>query len=176
MGNRSYLLNKILFSSQSSTLIQEKESELIKTKESFITLSEKYGKLEKKLKETKIFLRWFRHSKTIQWKYWNKFYPSASFMEHSETWMIEDTMSENMNMSSIEIAITQTLIREDESSKKPFTIYVIEIILEGENWSVQRKYKEFCQLHDNLTNYYPHVKFPSASSQFNNKSLWDIVK
>lgn len=148
----------------------------MKANESITNLTEKLGKYEKKLKETKIFIRWFRHSKTIQWKYCSKFYPSVSFVEHSDCWMIGETAWENMNLASVEISITQTLIREDENLKKPFTIYVIEINLDGENLTVQRKYKEFCSLNEKLMNYYPNVRFPSAASQFWNKSLWDIVK
>lgn len=76
----------------------------------------------------------------------------------------------------MEIVITQTLIREDENLKKPFTIYVIQISLEGESWTVQRKYKEFCRLHETLIHYYPNVVFPSTAAQFSSKSINDIMK
>ena len=76
----------------------------------------------------------------------------------------------------MDITITQTLIREDENLRKPFTIYVIQVELDGETWIVQRKYKEFCTLNENLTHYYPNVKFPSSAAQFSSRSLNDIVK
>lgn len=162
---------------QKLAFCEEKESELEKANELIEKMTEKYNKVEKKLKETKIYHRLFRHSQSIQWKYCNKFYPSNTFVSHSQTCAIGETgESDKLDLSSVEISITQTLIREDENLRKPFTIYVIELNLDGETWVVQRKYKEFWNLNETLTNYFPNVKFPSAAAQFSNKSLGDIVK
>jgi hypothetical protein len=84
--------------------------------------------------------------------------------------------NENFSYETIDISITQTLIREDEHLKKPFTIYVIQVSADGETWITQRKYKEFCSLNANLMKHFPNVKFPSSASHFANKSISDIAR
>ena len=66
-------------------------------------------------------------------------------MTHCQTCSMGDILDKENNekLDSIDISITQTLIREDENIKKPFTMYVIESQLNGESWSINRKYKEF---------------------------------
>lgn len=48
-------------------------------------------------------------------------------------------------------------------------MYVIESTLRGNNWSTQRKYKEFCSLNEKLVNYFPTVELPDSADQFFNK-------
>lgn len=51
---------------QKLAFCEEKESELEKANELIEKMTEKYNKVEKKLKETKIYHRLFRHSQSIQ--------------------------------------------------------------------------------------------------------------
>jgi len=157
--------------------LKQKECEIEQSNETINKLTERNSKLEKRLKEAKIYYRLFKHSQSHQCKYCNKFYPSSIFMTHTQTCSIGGAIqTERVNFANMEISITQTLIREDENLRKPFTIYVIKVELDGDHWVVQRKYKEFCILNENLINHYPNVKFPSTISQFASKSLKDIVK
>lgn len=157
--------------------LQEKSLELTLANDTISKLTEKLTRYEKKLKEAKVYHRLFRHSQTVQCKYCSKFYPSNGFLSHSQICAIGETSTcDKINLSGLAITITQTVIKEDENLRKPFTIYVIEVKLDGDTWIVQRKYKEFCNLHEELTKYFPNITFPTSASQFENKTLGDIMK
>lgn len=74
------------------------------------------------------------------------------------------------------MTITQTLIREDDISKKPYTEYVMLVEVGAKKWTVSWKYKMFCSLHEKLSTHYPSVNFPASANQFQNKSLTDIMR
>lgn len=76
----------------------------------------------------------------------------------------------------MKFSITQTLIKEEEGSKKPFTEYVILVKSDGNKWVFNRRYKQFCELHASLVNNHPKVEFPKSASIFSNKTLNDIRK
>ena len=52
-------------------------------------------------------------------------------------------INKNQALSEIKLSITQTLIKEDEQTKKPYTEYVIQIKTEGKKWTINRRYKQF---------------------------------
>ena len=52
---------------------------------------------------------------------------------------------------------------------------MLQIGYNGKKWSVNRKYRAFCELHDRLVKEYPHVKFPDSAIQFMSKNVADIV-
>lgn len=49
----------------------------------------------------------------------------------------------NQRFPDLRFSITQTLIKEDETSKKPYTEYVILVKSEGKKWVINRRYKQF---------------------------------
>ena len=85
-------------------------------------------------------------------------------------------INKNQALSEIKLSITQTLIKEDEQTKKPYTEYVIQIKTEGKKWTINRRYKQFWALHNSLQKNYPTVEFPKSANIFWNKSLSDIRK
>lgn len=160
-----------------SFILEERDRQIDQANEKIDKLTQRCIKVEKKYKETKTYYNLFRHTQLIQCKYCNKYYKSNDFVAHCETWSVGGTLTHyKVNLSSVEISITQTLIREDENMRKPFTMYVIESTLEGDTWSAQRKYKEFWLLNERLINNFPSVTFPQSANQFCSKSLWDVLK
>jgi uncharacterized phage infection (PIP) family protein YhgE len=77
-------IEKLLHSKANSNL-EEKECELIRANGVIEGLSEKLTKYEKKLKETRVYYKLFKHSMNIQCKYCNKFYSSTNFVSHSQS-------------------------------------------------------------------------------------------
>ena len=76
-----------------------------------------------------------------------------------------DTLShytQGSNASSIQISINQTMVKESSDSK-PYTEYLIQVVVNGNKWSVSRKYKMFCELHQTLTSAFPSLKFPDSN-------------
>ncbi len=64
----------------------------------------------------------------------------------------------------LQISIDQTIVRESYDHT-PFTEYQIDLQLGGRQWSVSRRYKEFCRLDSQLREKYPGLEFPESSFQ-----------
>jgi len=64
--------------------------------------------------------------------------------------------------NALQISIHQTMVKENSDSK-PYTEYLIQIIYNGMKWSVSRKYKQFCELHQSLNTHFPSLKFPESA-------------
>ncbi len=64
--------------------------------------------------------------------------------------------------NALQISIHQTMVKENSDSK-PYTEYLIQIIYNGVKWSVSRKYKQFCELHQSLNTHFPSLKFPESA-------------
>ncbi|CAI2381191.1 unnamed protein product [Moneuplotes crassus] len=166
-----------LLNQKNAESISADEAEIQELRQKVEALTERSSKFEKKYKEAKVYYRLFRHCSLIQCKYCNKYYKQAAFMTHSQSCSLSQIIpKQKETLSNIEICITQTLIREDENIKKPFTMYVIETTLGEENWMIQRKYKEFCSLNEKLVRFFPTVELPESASQFFNKCLEDLLK
>lgn len=97
--------------------------------------------------------------------------PDGMFMQPQ----LEQQKLSTFSQLPLELMITQTLIKEDDRTRKPYTEYVIQVNLNSKKWSVHRKYKKFGQLNEALVANFPNVKFPQSASQFNIKSLSDIM-
>lgn len=59
------------------------------------------------------------------------------------------------------ISINQTMVKESVDNK-PFTEYLIQVTLNNNKWTIARKYKNFCELHQQLYASFPHIKFPES--------------
>jgi hypothetical protein len=64
--------------------------------------------------------------------------------------------------NQLQIIINQTMVKESADSK-PYTEYLIQISYSTKRWSVARKYKTFCELHQKLNTEFPSIKFPDSS-------------
>jgi hypothetical protein len=67
-----------------------------------------------------------------------------------------------IDASALQISINQTMVKENSDSK-PYTEYLIQISYNGIKWSVSRKYKMFCELHQSLNTHFPSLKFPESA-------------
>ena len=101
-----------------SPFLEEKEAENIKLQHKILNLVTKYGKLENKYKEVRVYYKLFKHCSLIQCRYWNKYYKQSSFVTHCQTCSISAIGTTNKeDLSHIKISIIQTLIKEDETLK-----------------------------------------------------------
>jgi PX domain. len=67
-----------------------------------------------------------------------------------------------IDAGALQISINQTMVKENSDSK-PYTEYLIQVSYNGIKWSVSRKYKMFCELHQNLNTHFPSLKFPESA-------------
>jgi len=58
---------------------------------------------------------------------------------------------------------------QDELDNRTYTEYVIKVKFNGQQWTINQKYKAFCSLHDSLLGQYPSTKFPDSSFQFSQR-------
>lgn len=153
------------------------ENDIKQLEKNLEAITTRCTKYEAKYKEAKTYYRLFKQCSLVQCKYCSKYYKPNIFKTHVQSWALTHIIPEqNEFITNIEISITQTLIREDENIKKPFTMYVIESNLGEDTWTVQRKYKEFWILNEKLVRHFPNVELPSSAGQFFNKSLEDFYK
>jgi hypothetical protein len=69
------------------------------------------------------------------------------------------------NLTPVEtllISINQTMVKESSDSK-PYTEYLIQVTLNGQKWLVAKKYKNFCELHQNLSASFHGFTFPESA-------------
>jgi hypothetical protein len=60
------------------------------------------------------------------------------------------------------------MVRET-SDNKPYTEYMIKVQLGNDRkWTVSRRYKNFCELHQGLLNQFPVIKLPDSSASIVN--------
>lgn len=104
---------------------ERQASEANKTLSDTVTqMIKKNQELESKLAEAKVYQKLFKQSMSIQCKYCKCFYPSYEFQPHTSQCSPVTKVSQGLS-SEIHVTITQTLIREDDVSKKPYTEYVM---------------------------------------------------
>lgn len=127
------------------------------------------------VKRYKTYYKLFKNAKTLQWKYCDAYYKAEEFVGHSQLCTTNKyDHSKSQKLSDIKATIIQTLIKEDEITRRPFTEYVIQVKQDNKKWTVNRKYKEFWLLHTSLVSSYPNVEFPKSASRFWNKTISEI--
>jgi hypothetical protein len=64
------------------------------------------------------------------------------------------------------VNINQTVVKENPETSKPYIDYVVEVVKgSSHRWKITRKYKEFCELHQDLVTSHPGFKFPKSTGQ-----------
>lgn len=130
-----------------------------------------------KCKKYRVYYKIFKHSQSLQCKYWGEYFKNDSFISHTQTCTTDKSEhTKSQTFSDLKFSIIQTLIKEDDVTKKPFTEYVIQVRLDGKKWNITRRYKQFWALHASLQRNYPNIEFPRSSNIFCNKTLSDIRK
>jgi hypothetical protein len=127
--------------------------------------------LEKKLDE--VYARCKKHIQSIQCKFCGEYFKNDDFIAHTQT-RCHEIVAEPI--PDIQLTITQTLIKEDENTHKPYTEYVIVAKSEGKKWIINRRYKQFCVLNFSLQKNFPKLTFPESSKIFSSKTLTDIKR
>lgn len=57
-------------------------------------------------------------------------------------------------------------MKENPETSKPYIDYVVEVVKgNSHRWKITRKYKEFCELHQDLVTSHPGFKFPKSTGQ-----------
>ena len=126
-------------------------------------------------RDIKLTTNYLKMLKNIQWKYWDAYYKCEDFVGHTQLWTTNKfDRSKSHKISDIKATIIQTLIKEDETTRRPYTEYVIQVKQDNKRWIVNRKYKEFWLLHTTLVGSYPNVEFPKSASRFCNKTISEI--
>jgi hypothetical protein len=57
------------------------------------------------------------------------------------------------------VEVSKTLIKED-SQQRNYIEYTLDVKLHQSSWNLNRKYKDFCELHDLLLIMFPTMDFP----------------
>jgi hypothetical protein len=118
----------------------------------------------------KIYYKIFKHTSNLQWKSCTSLFSSSAFIAHTQS-----CPTSTDKKVPFKFSIVQTLIKE-ETSKKPFTEYVIQVRMGERKWTISRRYKQFCALHASLERNFPDLEFPQSAQIFWNKSILDIRK
>lgn len=133
--------------------------------------------LEKSLEKCKIYKLLVKYATNLQCARCNKFIANAFFQDHMASCLPYDqnpfknantTRDESMitrTLTAINVSISQTMVREYPDTKRPYTEYILQIRTESCQWNVARKYRSFCELHNELTSTYPFVKFPASAKE-----------
>lgn len=180
----------------------EGTSELVETNKNLSAALDKMEArckvLEDKCEKLKKYKRMVKNSSTLQCAYCSKFISANIFLQHTTTcntpqpaaynkpniitpissanqWSGQNELDPNM----LQISINQTMVKENADAK-PYTEYLIQVAYSGIKWSVSRKYKAFCELHQNLNTQFPSLKFPESAftilGAFNNLSYVSNTK
>jgi len=142
----------------------------------------KIKKLEGQLEKLKMYKFIFKYAQTIQCAICSRFFSSAMFLDHvlselppDQNPFKENDLSilrgleekeENQRLNTITVSIAQTMVREEPN--KPgtsYTEYVIQVRTDSCHWNVSRRYRQFCELHNNLKAQFPYVAFPAVANE-----------
>lgn len=129
--------------------------------------------LQNKCKKYRVYYKLYKHWSGMRCKFCENLFDNEQFINHAQNWSASKT-DENINSAAlpeIKVHIIQTLIKEDELTRKPYTEYMLQVKHEGATWNVNRKYKDFCGLHSYLITNFPSIEFSKSSSIFYNKIM-----
>jgi len=181
---------------------KEGTSELVETNKNLSAALDKMEArckvLEDKCEKLKKYKRMVKNSSSLQCAYCTKVISANIFLQHTTTcntpqpsaynkpniitplssasqWSGQNDLDPNM----LQISINQTMVKENADAK-PYTEYLIQVAYNGIKWSVSRKYKAFCELHQSLNTQFPSLKFPESAftilGAFNNLSYVSNTK
>lgn len=141
--------------------------------------------LEEKAEKLKTFKKMVKNSSTMQCLHCSKHITNAIFLQHVDS-CLTDLQNPPQNSSKplsqgkfsqsgigsandLLISINQTMVKES-SDNKPYTEYLIQVTFNNNKWTIARKYKNFCELHQGLYALFPNMKFPESVSTLMNSS------
>lgn len=133
--------------------------------------------LEEKAEKLKNFKKMVKNSSSMQCLHCSKHITNAIFLQHVDS-CLTDLQNPPQNSSKpisqgkysqssigsnndLLISINQTMVKES-ADNKPFTEYLIQVTLNNNKWTIARKYKNFCELHQQLYASFQHIKFPES--------------
>ncbi|CAK64544.1 unnamed protein product (macronuclear) [Paramecium tetraurelia] len=148
--------------------------------------------LEEKVTKLKKFKKIFKNSSSIVCINCNRQYQSNGFSQHLSTCIDNNPLQSNslnlityeqriynnnnthnqslshplpppIDLSQLQISINQTMVRETPDNK-PYTEYMIRVQYNLKKWTISRRYKNFCELHQAIIQQYPNLKMPESSS------------
>lgn len=135
------------------------------------------NELALKCKKYRVYYKLFKHAQSLQCKSCDEHFKNDDFVSHTQICsMNKSEHTKSQQFSDFKFSIIQTLIKEDDQSKKPYTEYVIQVKLDNKKWMISRRYKHFCALHASLQRMYPTAEYPKSSHIFCSKTLSDIRK
>jgi hypothetical protein len=119
--------------------------------------------LEEKVQHLKKFKKMVKNSSALQCKMCGKNLASAVFSAHLS--VCQRGPARGGSTRTFTIIVSQTLVRE-LPDQKPFTEYLISVTYGGKSWTINRRYKMFCNLHSALQSQLPHVELPDTGNLF----------
>ena len=121
--------------------------------------------LEKKVEMLKKFHKMVKNCAAMQCKGCAKTLNSAVFAAHLTTCSRESGHAASSPSLPVSISITQASVREDSDSRN-YTEYLITVTYRGKTWTVNRRFKLFSQLNDQLERDFPGVDMPEEAEMF----------
>lgn len=86
-------------------------------------------------------------------------------MVRSRHIMEDSRLPVGTQLDAMTVNIPQTMVRENPATKRPYIEYIVQIMTRSCSWTVARKYREFCELHNQLTSTFPFVQFPGSAKE-----------
>lgn len=123
------------------------------------------GMLEKKVETLKRFHKMVKNCAAMQCRLCSKTLGSAMFGAHLTVCMREGGRAASTPSLPMSISITQASVREDSDSRS-YTEYLITVTYRGKTWTVNRRYKLFSQLNEQLERDFPNVDMPEEAEMF----------
>lgn len=119
--------------------------------------------LEQKVQHLKKFKKMVKNASALQCKMCGKNLAAAVFSAHLS--VCQRGPSRGGSTRAFTIIVSQTFVRE-LPDQKPFTEYLISVTYGGKSWTINRRYKMFCNLHSALQAQLTHVELPDTGSLF----------
>ena len=123
------------------------------------------GMLEKKVEMLKRYHKMVKNCAAMQCKLCSKTVGSAVFGAHLTVCVREGARTTSTPHTPMSISITQASVREDSESRS-YTEYLITVTYRGKTWTVNRRYKLFSQLNEQLEKDFSSVEMPEEAEMF----------
>lgn len=152
-------------------------------------LDNKLLKLEADNEKLKTYKMVMHYATSLQCANCNRFISNALFVDHinqclpheqnpfhnpnhlpeamvrSRHILDESRLPVGTQLNAMTVNIPQTMVRENPATKRPYIEYIVQIMTRSCQWTVARKYREFCELHNQLTSTFPFVQFPGSARE-----------
>ena len=123
-------------------------------------MEERCQQLDQKVERLKRFQRMVQSASALQCKLCGKVISCSVFSAHISI-CTKELEKINKDNAVYSIVVPQTIVRETPDSK-PYTEYAITVTHKNKTWTITRRYKLFCELHENLQEQFPEIEMPSS--------------